>query len=231
LLPAFFRAGFLLEAFFLAAFLDAAFVLTAAFFFPGAFFFDDERFEIARFFAGLRAGFFLAMPQVYQMVSRLAATRQQLIFDCAQWSAARRVAPRCSIFNYQNIVTSPSQSHPARIRQSCWSMGSARHICCRVLELGLYVWPAPSEKRLWATARAAAFVLAGFAIWPIFPLVRVRQRQPRQQRPQTGWHVSVLSTSSAHSYKKPFFLFRLQDSAAWKCENRRAAVSCCNTFS
>lgn len=89
--PDFLRAGFLLETFFWAAdlladflavdFLAAGFVLTAAFFFAGAFFFDDERFWIARFLAGLRAGFFLAMPQVYQMFLSLRSNRQQLVLD------------------------------------------------------------------------------------------------------------------------------------------------------
>ena len=96
----------------MADFLDADFVLTAAFFFAGAFFFEDERFAVARFFIGLRAGFFLAMPQVYQMLLSLrsnpaaARFRVEIPLRSMQRSSAT-VVPRCSIFNYQNIVTSP----------------------------------------------------------------------------------------------------------------------------
>ena len=120
--PGFLREGFLLETFFLAAgfladfleadLLDADFVLTAAFFFAGAFFFVDERFTIARFFADLRAGFFLAMPQVYQMFLSLRSNRQQLILRVeirlrSMQRSSATVVPRCFIF----IIKTSSQAH------------------------------------------------------------------------------------------------------------------------
>jgi hypothetical protein len=91
-----------------AGFLDAVFVLTAAFFFAGAFFFDDERFAIARFFTGLRAGFFLAMSKVYQMFlllrSNLPATRfSEMKFPALAQSAVRCVKrPHFFIFIIKN---------------------------------------------------------------------------------------------------------------------------------
>jgi hypothetical protein len=126
------RTGVLLETFFFAAdFLDADFALTTAFFFAGAFFFDAELFVIARFFTGLRAGFFLAMThQVYQMFLSLRsnppAARFRLALDAAQLGEGR--ASRLYL-RLSNIVTNLLQSHLARIQQSCWSMDTARNSC------------------------------------------------------------------------------------------------------
>lgn len=130
LLDDFLLEAFLLEAFFLAAdFLAAGFVLTAAFFFAGAFFFDDERFWIARFLAGLRAGLFLAMPQVYQMFLSLRSNRQQLVLELKILLLSIRrssaiVVPHCFIFlteHHQKPITIPSRSHSAKllVRRPC----------------------------------------------------------------------------------------------------------------